>query len=174
MKSTEIIIDYSEKRSSVWEYLSALPDIQLSWKDLSIGDYVVEQAAIFERKTASDFAASLIDQRLFSQAKRLAEQPLRAAFIIEGSPDDWNMLAVRREALRGALITLTLIFDLPVFRSRDYTRTRLVIEFTKQRENGPNSSVCWQPCPRWARIVPTDCSTILATSKPASLLPLTN
>lgn len=130
MKSTEIIIDYSEKRSSVWEYLSALPDIQLSWKDLSIGDYVVEQAAIFERKTASDFAASLIDQRLFSQAKRLAEQPLRAAFIIEGSPDDWNMLAVRREALRGALITLTLIFDLPVFRSRDSTETAQLLVYT--------------------------------------------
>jgi DNA excision repair protein ERCC-4 len=111
MNPTEIIIDHRENQSSVWEYLSAFPDIRLRWKDLSTGDYIVEQGAIFERKTASDFAASLIDQRLFSQAKRLAEQPLRAAFIIEGSPDDWNMLAVRRKALQGALITLTLIFD---------------------------------------------------------------
>jgi DNA excision repair protein ERCC-4 len=130
MNSTEIIIDYRENQSSVWEYLSALPDIQLRWMDLSIGDYIIEQGAIFERKTASDFAASLIDQRLFSQAKRLAEQPLRAAFIIEGGPDDWNTLAVRREALQGALITLTLIFDVPVFRSRDSKETAQLLVYT--------------------------------------------
>jgi DNA excision repair protein ERCC-4 len=142
MNPTEIIIDHRENQSSVWEYLSALPDIQLRWKDLSTGDYIVEQGAVFERKTASDFAASLIDQRLFSQAKRLAEQPLRAAFIIEGSPDDWNMLAVRREALQGALITLTLIFDLPVFRSRDPKETAQLLvyaghQFARLHEDEP-------------------------------------
>ena len=86
MNPIEIIADYRENHSSVWEYLSALPDVHLRWKDLSIGDYLVEKGAIFERKTASDFAASLIDQRLFSQARRLAEQPLRAGFIMEGGP----------------------------------------------------------------------------------------
>jgi len=129
MNPIEIIADYRENQSSVWEYLSALPDVRLRWKDLSTGDYIVEQGAIFERKTASDFAASLIDQRLFSQAKRLAEQPLRAGFIIEGGADDWNMLGVRREALQGALITLTLIFDLPVFRSRDPKETAQLLVY---------------------------------------------
>jgi DNA excision repair protein ERCC-4 len=104
MNPTEIIVDCRENQSSVWEYLSALPDIQVRWKNLPIGDYIVEQGVVFERKTASDFAASLVDQRLFSQAKRLAEQPLRAAFIIEGGPDDWNMLTIRRQALQGALV----------------------------------------------------------------------
>lgn len=129
MNPIEIIADYRENQSSVWEYLSAFPDVRLRWKDLSTGDYIVEQGAIFERKTASDFAASLIDQRLFSQAKRLAEQPLRAGFIIEGGADDWNMLGVRREALQGALITLTLIFDLPVFRSRDPKETAQLLVY---------------------------------------------
>jgi DNA excision repair protein ERCC-4 len=133
MKPTETIADYRENHSSVWEYLSASPDVQLRWEDLSIGDYIVEKAAIFERKTASDFAASLIDQRLFSQAKRLAEQPLRAGFILEGGPEDWNMLGVRREALQGALITLTLIFDLPVFRSRDSKETAQLLVYTGQQ-----------------------------------------
>jgi ERCC4-type nuclease len=65
MNQIEITADYREKQSSVWKYLAALPDIQLQWKDLATGDYIVEQGAIFERKTAADFAASLIDQRLF-------------------------------------------------------------------------------------------------------------
>jgi DNA excision repair protein ERCC-4 len=129
MSPIEITADCREHKSTVWEYLAALPNIRLRWKNLTTGDYIVEQGAIFERKTAPDFAASLIDQRLFSQAKRLAEQPLRAAFIIEGGSDDWNMLAVRREALQGALITLTLIFDLPVFRSRDSKETAQILAY---------------------------------------------
>jgi DNA excision repair protein ERCC-4 len=130
MNSIEVIADHRENQSRVWEYLAAMPNIRLRWENLTTGDYIVEQAAIFERKTASDFAASLIDQRLFSQTKRLAEQSLRAAFIIEGGPDAWNKLAVRREALQGALVTLTLIFDLTVFRSQDPKETAQLLAYT--------------------------------------------
>ena len=142
MNPTEIIADHRERQSRVWEYLSVMPNIRLRWQNLTTGDYIVRQTTIFERKTASDFAASLIDQRPFSQAKRLAEQPLRAAFIIEGGPDDWNTLSVRRQALQGALITLTLMFDLPVFRSRDPKETAQLLahtghQFARLREDAP-------------------------------------
>lgn len=103
MKPTQVIADHRESKSGVGEYLAALPGVRLRWEKLWTGDYIVEEGAIFERKTASDFAASLLDQRLFSQAKRLADQPLRAAFIIEGSTDDWSRLGIGREALQGAL-----------------------------------------------------------------------
>jgi ERCC4-type nuclease len=130
MNFVEIIADHREMKSGVSDHLSSLPGVQLQWKPLPIGDYIVAGGTVFERKTASDFAASLVDQRLFSQAKRLAEQPLRAALIIEGGPDDWNLLGVRHEALQGALITLTLIFDLPVFRSRDPKETAQLLVYT--------------------------------------------
>jgi DNA excision repair protein ERCC-4 len=130
MNLTEIIVDYRENQSAVWEYLSTLPDVRLRWENLPTGDYIVERRAIFERKTAPDFAASLIDQRLFSQAKRLADHPLRAGIIIEGSSDDWSTLGVRREALQGALLTLTLIFNLPVFRSHDPKETAQLLLYT--------------------------------------------
>jgi DNA excision repair protein ERCC-4 len=137
-----LVVDHRESQSGVWEYLAALPDVQLKWGNLPTGDYIVDNAAIFERKTASDFASSLIDQRLFSQAKRLADQPLRSGFIIEGGSEDWSMLGVRRESLQGALITLTLIFDLPVFRSRDRKETAQLLvytgyQFARLREDVP-------------------------------------
>ena len=142
MSPTEIIADHRERKSAVWEYLSALADVRLRWENLSTGDYIVEQLGIFERKTASDFAASLIDQRLFSQAKRLADLPLRAAFIIEGSSDEWSSLRVRREALQGALVTLSLIFDLSVLRSRDPKETAQLLvyagnQFARLRQYAP-------------------------------------
>jgi DNA excision repair protein ERCC-4 len=142
MRPTQVIADHRESKSGVGEYLAALPGVRLRWEKLWTGDYIIEEGAIFERKTASDFAASLIDQRLFSQAKRLADQPLRAAFIIEGSTDDWSMLGIRREALQGALITLALIFDLAVFRSLNPKETSQILiyaghQFARRREDMP-------------------------------------
>jgi ERCC4-type nuclease len=142
MNSTEITADHRESKSGVCEYLSALADVRLRWENLSTGDYIVERLGIFERKTASDFAASLIDQRLFSQAKRLADLPLRAAFVIEGSSDEWSNLRVRREAVQGALLTLSLIFNLSVFRSRDPKETAQLLvyaghQFARLREDVP-------------------------------------
>ena len=142
MRPTQVIADHRESKSGVGEYLAALPGVRLRWEKLWTGDYIVEEGAIFERKTASDFAASLIDQRLFSQAKRLADQPLRAAFIIEGSTDDWSMLGIRREALQGALITLALIFDLAVFRSLNPKETSQILicaghQFARLRQDTP-------------------------------------
>lgn len=71
--------------------------------------------------------------RAFCQAKRLANQSLRGAFTIEGSASDWRKLCVRHEALQGALLTLSLVFDLPVFRSQDINETtRLLVYAGRQ------------------------------------------
>jgi ERCC4-type nuclease len=160
-----LVVDHRESQSGVWEYLAALPDVQLKWGNLPTGDYIVDNAAIFERKTASDFASSLIDQRLFSQAKRLADQPLRSGLIIEGRSEDWSMLGVRRESLQGALITLTLIFDLPVSglgiekkqlnslsipvtNSQGYAKTCPATDSIRRNEDGPSNSISWHRCLR--------------------------
>lgn len=139
MARTEIIVDHRESKSGVCEYLSALADVRLRWENLSTGDYIVEQLGIFERKTASDFAASLIDQRLFSQAKRLADLPLRAAFIIEGSSSEWGNLRVRREAPTRSLDSA--LHDFRSFR----------FPFARSKRDGSTPSICWQPIRETAR-----------------------
>ena len=47
----------------------------------------------------------------------MADSLVRTAYILEGSGTDWLGLGVSREAIQGALVTLMLIFDIPVFRS---------------------------------------------------------
>jgi DNA excision repair protein ERCC-4 len=59
----------------------------------------------------------LIDGRLFSQAEQMADSALRTAYVLEGSSAEWFKVGVSREAMQGALVTLMLIFDIPVFRS---------------------------------------------------------
>jgi len=130
---TEIIADDRESTSGIFEHLTGFSDVRLHIERLLTGDYIVDNTMIFERKAAADFAESLVDTRLFCQARRLANQSLRGVFIIEGSASDWRKLHVRREALQGALLTLSLVFDLPVFRSRDINETaRLLVYAGRQ------------------------------------------
>jgi predicted nucleotidyltransferase len=82
------------------------------------GDYIVDRQLSFERKTLQDFAYSIVDGRLFKQAIRLANSKLKAVLILEGTVKDMAAIGVRREAIQGALITISLILGIPVLRSQ--------------------------------------------------------
>ena len=130
---TTIVADDRERASGIIDQLKEIAGIEVHVERLSLGDFVVCGQIVFERKRADDFAASLIDGRLFSQAARLVKQSLRGACILEGTREDWARLGVRREALQGALISLSLIFDLPVFRSSGPAETaRLLVYASRQ------------------------------------------
>jgi|SRR6185503_893671 hypothetical protein len=64
-----------------------------------------------------DFAESLKDGRLFTQAHRLVNSGGLVALILEGRGSDLTGSQMRREALQGAIVLLTLVFGLPVLRS---------------------------------------------------------
>jgi DNA excision repair protein ERCC-4 len=112
-----ILADDRERPSGVVEELEKLSGLAVKIEHLTVGDYCIDGAVLIERKSAADFAQSLIDGRLFSQARQMANSPLRTAYILEGSSAEWLGLGVSREAMQGALVTLMLIFDIPVFRS---------------------------------------------------------
>jgi ERCC4-type nuclease len=114
-----LIADDREAVSGVPDLLAQMPEVELRIGRLVAGDYRVEESVLIERKTASDFAQSLVTGRLFEQAARMAKSEFRPAYILEGHPGDWTALGVRREALQGALITLMVILDIPVLRAAD-------------------------------------------------------
>jgi DNA excision repair protein ERCC-4 len=118
-EKVEIVVDDRERPSGVIEALEKARAAVVKIEHLPVGDYCVDGAVLIERKTAADFAQSLIDGRLFGQAGRLSSSALRPAYIVEGTSAEWAGLGVSREALQGALVTLMLIFDVPVFRSSD-------------------------------------------------------
>jgi DNA excision repair protein ERCC-4 len=115
----QIVVDDRERPSGVIEELQKALAVVVKIEHLPLGDYCVDGAVLIERKTAADFAQSLIDGRLFGQAGRMSSSALRPAYIIERTSAEWAELGLSREALQGALVTLMLIFDLPVFRSSD-------------------------------------------------------
>jgi DNA excision repair protein ERCC-4 len=130
IENVQIVVDDRERPSGVVAELEKADGVVVKIEHLSLGDYCVDGAVLIERKTAADFAQSLMDGRLFSQASRMAASPLRPAYIIEGGSAEWSHLGVSREALQGALITLMLIFDVPVLRSSAPAESARLILYT--------------------------------------------
>ena len=140
-EKVQIVVDDRERPSGVIEELEKALGAVVKIEHLPVGDYCVDGAVLIERKTAADFAQSLIDGRLFGQAGRMSSSALRPAYIIEGTSAEWAGLGVSREALQGALVTLMLIFDVPVFRSSDPAESARLIyyigsQLVRQRDPG--------------------------------------
>jgi DNA excision repair protein ERCC-4 len=132
-QTVQIVADDRERPSGVVTELEKAGRAIVQIDRLSVGDYCVDGAVLIERKTAADFAQSLMDGRLFIQAGRMSSSPFRPAYVVEGTSAEWAGLGVSREAVQGALVTLTLIFDVPVFRSTDPAETaRLIIYIGSQ------------------------------------------
>ncbi len=116
-RPVRIVVDDREQAGGVPAALAARGDAALEVARLKVGDYHIERRVLVERKTATDFAVSLIDGRLFRQAAALAAGPDRALLLLEGGETDWQATGVRREALQGALITIGVFYGLALLWS---------------------------------------------------------
>jgi ERCC4-type nuclease len=79
-----IRVDSRERSSPVPALLATFPDVTLSFAALPSADYLLSDDVAVERKTASDFVASILDRRLFGQTTRMKVLFPRAMLIIEG------------------------------------------------------------------------------------------
>jgi ERCC4-type nuclease len=125
----QIQADDRESRSPVVAALEAQPFVELQVLRLPLGDYLIDNLLLVERKTLIDLTESIIDGRLLSQAHRLAVAPVKSVLILEGTATDLAATRMRREAVQGALISLTLVFGIPLLRARDATETAQLMLF---------------------------------------------
>ena len=54
-----ILIDYREHKSGIYHILKQSKGVEVKYTDLELGDYLVEDQLLFERKTLIDFVASI-------------------------------------------------------------------------------------------------------------------
>lgn len=132
----QIVADDRELTSGVIDELCRrVDDVALEVRRLEVADFLVEGNFAVERKTLRDFAASVIDTRLFKQAALLAQNGRRGMLILEGGASTSGDLGVSREALQGALITVSVFYRPAVLRSRDVSETaRLLVYLGRQAQ----------------------------------------
>ena len=133
MQRVHVIADDRERQSGVIEALRTLPDCDITVQRLALGDYQVDGRFLFERKTMPDLVAAIIEGRLFTQALRLTAARLRPAMILESASGDTAQSGMRREAIQGALISVTLFCGIPLLRTSSPAETAQTIVFAAQQ-----------------------------------------
>ena len=125
-KPIKIIVDVREKNMA--KLLHNYADVEL--RTLEVGDYVLSDRVVVERKTTDDFVDSIIDKRLFNQLKNLkkVEKPL---LIIEGS----DFGRIHENALKGAILSIILDFGIPIIFTKDAEETAdLLIKIAEKEQ----------------------------------------
>lgn len=119
-----IIVDDRGRCGAVLQALRALESFDVVVRRLAVGDYLVDDCFLFERKTLPDLALSIQSGRLFRQVLRLAQsERLRPVLILEGTSSELRDSGMGWEAIQGALVTVSLFMGLPVLRTRSPAET---------------------------------------------------
>jgi ERCC4-type nuclease len=137
-----MVADDRENAGGVIAELRRLANVALEVRRLATGDFFVEDRFAVERKTLADFGRSVVDARLFKQAAALMQGTRRGVLILEGTGHDLRNGGVSREALQGALITVSVFYGLAVLRARDAAETaRLLVYLGRQAWQGAHGSL---------------------------------
>ena len=110
------VADFREKPSGIIDLMIAR-GIDLQMKQMAHGDFILDGVVTVERKTAGDFIVSIIDRRLFRQVANLKKNCDHPVLLIEGNPFRTG-LKMSRSAIRGALLNVQTVWNVPVIYSR--------------------------------------------------------
>ncbi len=126
-----VYADSREGNSNVIRYLSQM-EMDVKIQSMAVADYQVSDEVAIERKTAKDFVDSMIDKRLFKQARELSEEFKRPLLILEG--DDLYSGMVNPNAIRGTIASIALDFGISIIPTRDAQDTAAMIKRIAIRE----------------------------------------
>ena len=113
-EAIKIIVDERERASKVVVELSNM-GVSLRFDTLDIGDYILSEDIVVERKTTRDFASSILDGRLFEQVGRMKGTFDRPMLLLEGE-DLLTQSGLHPNALRGALVSVMLDYGVPILQ----------------------------------------------------------
>lgn len=126
-----VFADTREGNSKVIRHLSEM-EIDVKVQAMAVGDYQVNDEVVIERKTAKDFVDSIVDKRLFKQARSLMEEFKRPLIILEG--DDLYNGMINPNAIRGSIASIALDFGISIIPTRNAQDTAAMIKRIAIRE----------------------------------------
>lgn len=137
-KEIIIFIDHREQASSVSKELFN-KNCKTIMKQLTIGDYILSQDVIVERKTIEDFLTSMIDGRLFTQLVDLRTNYQKPLLIIEGNIQElFTLRNMHKNAIMGALTSIALDYQVPIINTKNAVETAEYLFVIAKREQISN------------------------------------
>ncbi|MDS0220241.1 DEAD/DEAH box helicase [Haloarcula sp. S1AR25-5A] len=131
----EIVADQRELDSNIARDLSTRDGIETRLETLAVGDYVLSDRVVVERKTVADFMDTLTggDRSMFEQVGDATRNYGRPVVVIEGE-DLFGARNVHHKAIQGALASLAVDFGASVLRTSDEDETADLLEVIAERE----------------------------------------
>lgn len=134
----KIFVDHRELKGGISHMLFEL-GADIETKALEVGDFILSDDVVVEFKTASDFVASLVDGRLFEQARNMKAQFKKPMYIVEGNIGDmFEVRNVHPNAIRAAMVSLILDYGFPFMFTRDRYETAELLMLIAKREQFAN------------------------------------
>ncbi|WP_227374978.1 DEAD/DEAH box helicase [Haladaptatus halobius] len=133
--SVEIVADQRELDANIARDLSARNGVDVRLETLAVGDYVLSDRVVVERKSVSDFLDTLVggDRSVFEQVGDMNRHYARPVVIIEGD-GLYEQRNVHPNAIRGAVASLAVDFGTSVLRTEDEDDTADLLEVIATRE----------------------------------------
>ncbi|WP_302082148.1 DEAD/DEAH box helicase [Salinibaculum rarum] len=131
----ELVVDQRELDSTIARDLSKRDGIETRLETLEVGDYVLSDRVVVERKTVADFLDTLTggDRSLFEQVGDDARHYARPVVVIEGE-DLYGQRNVHPKAIHGALASLAVDFGASILRTSGQSETADLLEVIAERE----------------------------------------
>ena len=133
-KNDIIIFADSREQGNIVDQLY-LQGINVKVGQLKVGDFILSEDVCVERKIVEDFVNSLLDGRLFEQAKNLKSNFSLPLYLIEGNLEDmFKTRNVAPQALWSALASLVLDWKIPILFSSSPKETAEILATVAKRE----------------------------------------
>ncbi|GAA0531638.1 DEAD/DEAH box helicase [Halorubrum ejinorense] len=131
----EVVVDQRELDSSIAKDLSTRDGLVTRLETLAVGDYVLSDRVAVERKSAADFVDSMLDgdRSMFEQVGELSRAYARPVMVVEGT-NLYGQRDIEPNAIRGALASLAVDFDVSVLRTEGEEDTTELLATIAKRE----------------------------------------
>lgn len=127
--TVKIIVDSREKNSKILFYLKK-EGIDLDFKQLDCGDYVLSDRVAIEYKKGDDLLSSIIDGRLFEQLGHLTNAYQIPILLIEGFPTG----GIHPAAIAGALSSIMIDFGVNIIQTQNSEESSIILKRIAIRE----------------------------------------
>ncbi|MEF8814721.1 MAG: DEAD/DEAH box helicase [Halovenus sp.] len=134
-ETVEVVADQRELDATIARDLSTRDGIETRLETLAVGDYVLSDRVVVERKTVADFLDTLTggDRSLFEQVGDAARHYSRPVVVVEGE-NLYGERNIHPKAIHGALSSLAVDFGASVLQTGDEAETADLLEVLAERE----------------------------------------
>lgn len=140
--SYNIVADSRESKSSVVKCLDTSDKVNLDIKNnMEIGDYIVGDQCVVERKSVQDFHDTITgDRSIFDQIKNMSNEYSKPILLIEGGHGNLYTKNIHPNSIRGILASIVSDFGVSIIESVDEDDTASILESLAEKEQDNSNS----------------------------------